>query len=136
MRQHIIKIVCVSTIAFASASALAAQEAPGQLDLGVWSGELTPMHHPDIHTSLQFAVSAPVGSPVIEIRGPDEVVIPTHDLSVSEAGVVFSFFEPEADVPLRCDLRFQATGALLGRCTDPNGKWASLTMRPPEAGTD
>ena len=133
MRHHIIGIVCVSTVAFSSASALAAQETPGHLDTGIWSGELTPMHHPDVHTSLQFAVSAPAGSPVIEIKGPDDVVIPTHDVSVSEAGVVFSFFEPEADVLLQCDLRFQETGALLGRCTDPQGKWASLTMRRPKA---
>lgn len=133
-RQRFAEMLGACAIALCSLSALAAQEAPELLDLGVWSGELTPMHHPDAQTPLRLAVSRPAGSLVIEIRGPDDLALPTQDVTASEAGVVFSFFEPEADVLLRCDLRFGEGGALRGRCTDPSGKWASLTMRPPHPG--
>jgi len=130
----LVEILCACAVALCSSSALAAQEAPEPLELGVWVGELTPMHHPDAHTPLRLAVSRPAASLVIEIRGPDDLVLPAHDVAASETGVVFSFFEPEADVLLRCDLRFAEGGALRGRCTDPSGKWATLTMRPPLPG--
>jgi hypothetical protein len=134
VKRHIIRTVCIFALAACSASTLAAQDAPTLLELGVWSGSLTPMHHPDAPTPLGIAVSGSVGSQAIEIRGPGDLVLPTHDVAVSEAGVVFSFLEPEADVPLRCDLRFDHGGTLTGRCTDPDGKWARLTLRPPSGG--
>ena len=94
MRHLIVRIVCVFALALSSTATLNAQETPARLELGVWSGSLTPMHHPDAQTPLRFAVSESAGSVAIEIRGPDELVLPTHGVAVSEAGVVFSFFEP------------------------------------------
>jgi len=94
------------------------------------------MHHPDVRTPLRFEVSDSAGSPSIEIHGPEGLILPTHEIAVSEAGVAFSFFEPEADVLLRCDLRFDDEGVLNGRCSDPYGKWAILRMRPPPGGPE
>lgn len=136
MTNHSAKIVFTFALVLASCSALSAQDGRPRLEVGVWSGDLTPMHHPDRPTPLRFGVSEVDGSPSIEIQGPDGLVLPTHGVTASEAGVTFSFSEPEAEVLLQCDLRFDRDGVLVGRCADPDGKWASLTMRPPTGGVE
>jgi len=136
MTRHIAEIVCICVLAAASSSGLSAQQGRPSLEVGVWSGDLTPMHHPDVRTPLRFTVSESAGGPSIEIHGPDGLVLPTHEVTVSTAGVAFSFLEPEADVPLRCDLRFDQDGGLNGRCSDRDGKWAILRMRPPYGGAE
>ena len=127
---RLLQAMCFLALVFTWPLPVTAQTEGGTLEAGTWTGELVPMNHPDQGVPLRFHVSRVDGSPRIEIRGPGELVLATRDVTVSDTGVAFLFDEPEAGVPLRCTLRYDDEGVLTGRCTDPEGKWADLTMRP------
>lgn len=102
-----------------------------KLQSGHWTGTLTPMNHPDMANPIDYEVSYKNDSLMLGIVGPDSTVIPTRVKRVEDDSLFFSFNEPEEQVLLDCAFGKKESGELAGRCTDSSGKWALLTMVPP-----
>lgn len=104
----------------------------GQMTLqeGTWTGHLTPMNHPDMHTPVIYDVRG-TDSLTISLNVADTSV-PVRAIQLEGDTLAFVFNEPEADVLLTCALARQADDSYAGRCADGSGKWAHFTMLPPE----
>lgn len=117
--------------ALAAACFLAACGGSAGLQEGRWTGDLTPMNHPDRTSPIAYDVDYSTGKLSIALVGPDGGAIPARDARLDADTLRFSFNEPEEGVPLRCALGGDGAGGFSGRCTDADGKWARFTMRPP-----
>lgn len=111
---------------------VAACGASAELEEGRWTGDLTPMNHPDIANPVVYDVRYEGSALHIDLIGPGGAVVPTREVSLETDTLRFNFNEPEEGVPLRCALRRDGSGGFAGRCADVDGKWARFTMRPPE----
>lgn len=103
-----------------------------KLQDGHWTGTLTPMNHPVMATPVGLLVSTTGGTIEIEVVGPDGRSIPAREIEFDDDTLGFSFNEPEAGTPLRCDWTRQEDGGFAGRCTDPGGQWALFDVSPEE----
>ncbi|MDX1421159.1 MAG: hypothetical protein R3181_14435 [Rubricoccaceae bacterium] len=112
--------------------ALAACAATPPLPEGRWTGALTPERHPELKTPVAYDVRYEGDRLVVAIVGPGGQEVPTRDVRLTPAALVFAFDEPEEGVPLHCVLDRDGDGGFAGRCTAPDGQWARFTMRPPE----
>lgn len=99
---------------------------------GPWRGGLTPMHHPEMTNPLVFEVRYEGNTLAIDIMGQDSIVVHTQNPSLRRDTLLFSFNEPEKQIPLRCVLARMNESEFAGRCTDPKGQWARFTMRAPK----
>ncbi|MDX1531809.1 MAG: hypothetical protein R3362_09815 [Rhodothermales bacterium] len=99
---------------------------------GTWTGTLTPMNHPDLHTPLVYEVGHEADGLTLAL-GPAEadVQVRAEDVRLDADALHFWFREPDAAVRLDCEFRRRDDGSYAGRCTDADGKYATLTMRPP-----
>ncbi|NBC64777.1 MAG: hypothetical protein GVY07_03805 [Bacteroidetes bacterium] len=104
------------------------------LKVGLWTGTLSPMNHPEMENPINYKISYPSGSLSIDVISPDSSIIPTRNVQFENDTLYFQFNEPEEQVSLNCALGRTKSqeGHLSGRCTDPNGQWAYFTMIPPE----
>lgn len=99
---------------------------------GLWTGDLTPMNHPDRSTPLQFQVSHTEDALDIIIEGPGGMTLRTRGTRIQGDTLRFNFIEPEAMVSLRCALGGAAETGFQGRCQDNTGQWAQVRMLPPQ----
>jgi len=99
---------------------------------GLWTGDLTPMNHPDMSTPLQFQVSHTEDALDIIIEGPGDMRLRTRGTRIEGDTLRFNFIEPEAMVSLRCALGGAAETGYQGRCQDNTGQWAQVRMLPPQ----
>lgn len=108
-------------------------EAPARLTEGTWTGDITPMNHPEMRSALLYQVSYEGERLNIVIEGADGQVLPTREANLRDDELTFVFTEPEANMLLTCSLERQLAGGFAGRCSDPDDKWARFTMIPPGA---
>lgn len=111
---------------------MACPSGASRLQDGRWTGTLTPMNHPDMQTPIALDVRTTGGSIEIVILGPDGGTLPAREIDFDDDTLAFTFDEPEAGIPLRCDWTRQPDGGFAGRCTDPEGKWAHFEVDPAE----
>ena len=116
---------CILFIAIILTSCSITQKLP----TGFWSGYLSPMNQPDIRTSLNYEVKGQQENVSLQILGPGGMNIPTNELQLTKDTLFFSFHRPETQVLLSCALKKVNKNYFYGRCTDPVGKWATLTMK-------
>jgi len=108
----------------------ACQSAP-KLQEGRWTGVLTPMDHPDMQNPVGYDVSYKSDNLLINLIGPNNTSTATQNPCLERDTLFFAFNEPEEQVLLNCVLASNSNQGFAGRCTDPSGKWAHFTMRPP-----
>ena len=105
-----------------------------QLQVGTWSGSITPMNHPEMANPISYKVTYPEEVMTIDILGPDSSLISERNVRFENDTLFFQFDEPEEQVPLDCELGRQANQEVhfSGRCTDASGQWALFTMIVPK----
>lgn len=130
MSRPLILLLLILLGACTSASDPQPAESP-RLTEGTWTGTLTPMNHPDMHTPLTYEVAYAADTLGLVLGGPNGSEMPAREAEVKGNTLFFSFDEPDAGVPLRCALARTEDAGFEGRCVDPEGKWALFSMQPP-----
>lgn len=102
------------------------------LEEGRWTGNLTPMNHPDMNQPIGYDLSYQNNELKINLIGPDGTPVALKNPRVQNDTLYFSFNEPEQQVSLDCKLAGNSENGFTGRCSDASGKWALFTMNPPE----
>lgn len=100
-----------------------------KLPSGLWSGYLSPMNQPHKRTSLNYEVKHLQENTSLEILGPGGINIPTHELLLIKDTLFFSFNRPMEEVSLSCALQKVNKNYYYGRCSGPEGNWATFTMK-------
>lgn len=126
-----IRGVLLCSVLALSACASSRTDSSARLEEGIWTGEITPMNHPDRSSPLAYEVAYADERLTIVIEGADGQKLPTREVLLEGDELAFVFTEPEASIPLTCSLTRQPDGHFEGRCADAEGKWARFTMRPP-----
>ena len=102
---------------------------------GTWTGSLTPQNHPDLHLPMTYTVEECAEGLAITVASAAGQAAEAREVRVTADRIRFTFEEPEENVPLACDLRQGEDGVFAGRCTAPDGKYATFTMEPPAQST-
>lgn len=100
---------------------------------GTWTGTLTPHNHPTMHLPMTYQVEECAEGITITLASGDGQGVEARDVRATAERIRFAFTEPEANTPLGCDLRRQQDGAFTGRCTAPDGTYATFAMNPPSS---
>jgi hypothetical protein len=88
------------------------------------------MNHPEMTTPIAYDVRYDGEGLAVNLVGPGGASIPTDRPHLDGDTLRFAFDEPDAQVRLSCVLGQERDG-YAGRCTDPDGKWARFSMKPP-----
>lgn len=118
--------------AFSLAPAVLAQPV---IPTGTWTGTLTPQNHPDLRLPMTYTVEECAEGLAITLASAAGLSAEARAVRATSDRIRFTFDEPEARVPLTCDLRRGETGVFAGRCTAADGKYATFTMAPPAQST-
>src|SRR5262245_62089225 len=117
-------LVVLPAFVLAVAAAGAAQQAPGKLPTGTWSGKVTPQDQSPIHITLEVAEKAE--GLEIAVTIPQRGTFKAASIKLETDRLAFSIVPGAATVI--CSLNKQADASYVGDCTDDGGETVRLVM--------